>query len=157
MLPIMLFGFLALIFLLTVNFLGSILREKKPNFAKNQAYECGEESVGNTWKSFNPRFYLIALIFVLFEAEIIFLFPWTVVFSDKEIAKTMGASWTWLVFFEVICFIGIMIAGLAYVWVKGYLDWDIAKAKSTEFVSPVPQNLYEKFNAQVESKNLRNQ
>merc|ERR1711964_504791 len=80
---------------------------------KSMAYECGEEPVGDTRIKFNTRFYLIALIFLIFDVEIVFLFPWAVVY------RKIGM----LAFVEMLIFIVILLVGLAYVWAKGDLEW----------------------------------
>lgn len=76
-------------------------------------YECGEDPVGDTRIKFNARFYIIALIFLIFDVEIVFLFPWGVVFREIGV----------LAFVEMVIFIAILLVGLAYVWVKGDLEW----------------------------------
>jgi NADH:ubiquinone oxidoreductase subunit 3 (subunit A) len=76
-------------------------------------YECGEIPEGSAWVRFNIRFYVCALIFIIFDVEIIFLLPWAVVF------KTLGP----FAFIEGLIFIGILVIGLAYVWKKGDLAW----------------------------------
>ena len=76
-------------------------------------YECGEVPEGSAWIRFNIRFYVCALIFIIFDVEIIFLLPWAVVF------KTLGP----FAFAEGLIFIGILAIGLAYVWKKGDLAW----------------------------------
>ena len=76
-------------------------------------YECGEDPIGDTRIKFNTRFYVIALIFLIFDVEIVFLFPWAVVFRDIGL----------LAFVEMLVFIAILLVGLAYVWVKGDLEW----------------------------------
>ena len=80
---------------------------------KLDTYECGEEAEGSAWLQFNIRFYVIALIFLIFDVEVVFLFPWAVVF------KEMGL----LALIEMGIFLLILITGLAYVWVKSDLDW----------------------------------
>ena len=80
---------------------------------KLSTYECGEESEGSAWVLFNIRFYVIALIFLIFDVEVVFLFPWAVVFKDLGL----------LAFVEMSIFLLILIVGLAYVWKNGYLDW----------------------------------
>jgi NADH-quinone oxidoreductase subunit A len=80
---------------------------------KLATYECGETPVGSAWIRFNIRFYVIALIFVIFDVEVIFLLPWAVVF------KSLGM----FAFIEGLIFIGILVVGLAYVWRKGDLAW----------------------------------
>ena len=80
---------------------------------KLETYECGEESEGSAWLQFNIRFYVIALIFLIFDVEVVFLFPWAVVF------KEMGL----LALIEMGIFLLILVVGLAYVWVKADLNW----------------------------------
>ena len=95
------------------------LRPSNPNPAKLTIYECGELPRGSSWIRFNVRFYLIALFFIVFDVEVIFLYPWAVVFKQLFNVPGLGA----LVFWEMIIFLGILTLGLAYIWVKGDLDW----------------------------------
>jgi NADH-quinone oxidoreductase subunit A len=88
----------------------------KPDPEKLSTYECGEETIGTAWVQFNVRFYIIALIFLIFDVEIAVLFPWTTVFAE---AKAMGP----LAFIEMSVFLVILLVGYAYVWVKGDLEW----------------------------------
>ena len=76
-------------------------------------YECGEDPIGDTRIKFNTRFYVIALIFLIFDVEVVFLFPWAVVF------RSLGL----FAFVEMLVFIAILLIGLAYVWAKGDLEW----------------------------------
>jgi NADH-quinone oxidoreductase subunit A len=92
---------------------------KNSTDVKLDTYECGEEPEGETWIQFNVRFYVIALIFIIFDIEVVFLFPWAVVFKD------LG----FLTFIEVFVFISILVVGLAYVWKKGDLQWVKMKLK----------------------------
>jgi NADH-quinone oxidoreductase subunit A len=93
--------------------LSSFLRPKHPTALKQQIYECGETPVGTPWMQFNNRFYTVALVFILFDVEVVFLYPWAVVF------KELG-FFAWL---EMAVFVLILAAGLAYAWVKGDLEW----------------------------------
>lgn len=117
------FGFILLYFIFGFIFVGiaiftaALLRPSHPNPIKNSTYECGEEPIGGAWFKFNIRFYVVALIFLLFDVEVVFLLPWAVVF------KPLG----WFAFIEMIVFVVILLAGLAYVWAKGDLDWDRPK------------------------------
>ncbi|HLX11752.1 MAG TPA: NADH-quinone oxidoreductase subunit A [Bacteroidota bacterium] len=81
---------------------------------KLTSYECGEEPVGGSWVKFNIRFYVVALIFLLFDVEVIFLFPWAVVYQKLGMYA----------YVEMLVFVAILFVGYAYVWVKGDLDWD---------------------------------
>jgi NADH-quinone oxidoreductase subunit A len=107
------FIILGLIFVAGGLLTNRILRPNRPNEFKLSAYECGEDPVGNSWLKFNSRFYVVALIFVLFDVEMVFLFPWALVY------KEMGM----VAFLEMASFLGILLVGFAYVWVKGDLDW----------------------------------
>ncbi len=91
-----------------------LLQTRNPHPIKVSIYECGEVPEGNSWIQFNIRFYVIALIFLIFEVEIVFLFPWAVVFKDLGM----------FAFVEMLIFVGILLVGLAYVWAKGDLEWD---------------------------------
>lgn len=91
-----------------------LLRPNRPYPTKLTTYECGEVPIGDTRFRFNIRFYVVALIFLLFDVEIVFLFPWATVF------KNLG----WFAFIEMLVFLTILLVGYAYVWRKGDLDWD---------------------------------
>jgi NADH-quinone oxidoreductase subunit A len=91
-----------------------LLRPHRPYPSKRTTYECGETPVGDTRMRFNIRFYVIALIFIVFDVEVVFLFPWALVYLN------LG----WFAFFEMIVFLAILLAGYAYVWRKGDLEWD---------------------------------
>ena len=96
-----------------------LLRPSNPRPAKMTSYECGELPRGSSWVRFNVRFYLVALFFIVFDVEVIFLYPWAVVFKQLFPIPGFGA----LVFWEMVIFLGILAVGLAYIWVKGDLDW----------------------------------
>lgn len=130
-------------------FVASLLRPHRPNYEKLSTYECGEEAVGSPWGQFNIRFYIIALLFVLFEVEIVFLFPWAVVFGQEELIQVSEGKWGWFSLLEIFIFMGILILALAYAWVKGYLDWIKTSEKPTNFKSKIPPQVYEKFNEKV--------
>ena len=91
-----------------------LLRPHRPYPQKLSTYECGEEPVGNAWVRFNVRFYVVALIFLIFDVEVVFLFPWALVYRQLGL----------FAFVEMAVFLVILIVGFAYVWVKGDLDWD---------------------------------
>jgi NADH-quinone oxidoreductase subunit A len=97
----------------------SLVAPSKKSKEKLETYECGEESEGSAWLQFNIRFYVIALIFLIFDVEIVFLFPWAVVFKDLGL----------LAMVEMAIFLVILIVGLAYVWVKADLNWVKRKVK----------------------------
>ena len=98
--------------------IGALLRPKFPNLEKEMIYECGERPIGGAWFNFNPRFYLIALVFVIFEVEIAFMFPVASVYKSF-VERGEGL----LVFGEIFVFVAILAVGLAYVWAMGDLEW----------------------------------
>jgi len=93
---------------------------KIPNAEKSTIYECGERPIGVAWFNFNPRFYLVALVFVIFEVDIALTFPVVAVFRKWTEASPMLA---WVAFFELLLFVAILVVGLAWVWAKGDLEW----------------------------------
>ena len=103
-------------FILGSMVMGRIVRRHRPDPEKLTTYECGEDTIGTAWVQFNVRFYIVALIFLIFDVEIAVLFPWTTVFAE---AKAMGP----LAFIEMSVFLVILLVGFAYVWVKGDLEW----------------------------------
>jgi NADH-quinone oxidoreductase subunit A len=152
---ILLFIIGAILFVLVVLTVGRFLRPDRPNPEKLSSYECGEDATGNAWTQFNPRFYIIALIFILFEIEIIFLIPWSVVFGNKNLINETNGLWGWFSLAEVFIFIGILALGLAYTWAKGFLEWVKPQPQTEAFQSPVPKSLYENLNNKYKTdKNL---
>jgi NADH-quinone oxidoreductase subunit A len=127
-------------------FVSKLIRPDRPNFEKLTPYESGEDPIGNAWGQFNTRFYVIALIFLLFEVEIVFIFPWATVFGDKNKIEETQGLWGWFSLMEMFLFIGILALGLIYAWVKGYLDWVKPNQEVKDYKSPVPKNLYEEIN-----------
>jgi NADH-quinone oxidoreductase subunit A len=93
--------------------LWKVLRPQRLDPEKETTYECGEEPVGSAWIQFNIRFYVFALIFIVFDVEAVFLLPWAVVFRE------LGP----LAYVEGLVFIAILAVALAYVWRKGDLAW----------------------------------
>ncbi|WP_424963327.1 NADH-quinone oxidoreductase subunit A [Ekhidna sp.] len=132
-------------FLMITMLVGKILRPSRPTPEKQTTYESGEEPSGTAWGQFNVRFYIIALIFLLFEAELVFLFPWATVFGKEELMQQTKGLWGKFSMIETFIFIGILFIGLAYVWAKGMLEWVRPKPKSSSFQSKIPANAYDKF------------
>ncbi len=114
-----LFGLIfgALFVVLNVNVISRILAPRIKDPAKNTTYECGEPAVGSAWVRFDMRFYTVALVFLIFEVEVAFLFPWAVVFNRLSEIGGLFA------FLEVFVFVAVLGVGLVYVWAKGDLDW----------------------------------
>ncbi|GEO06217.1 hypothetical protein AAE02nite_38810 [Adhaeribacter aerolatus] len=134
------------IFILIGLFTARLIRPHRPNAEKLATYECGEEAVGSSWVQFNPRFYVIALIFIIFDVELAFMFPWAVVFGRRDLVEATDGLWGWFALAEMVIFIFILALGLAYAWVKGHLDWIKPKPILPTSHSPVPADLYQRVN-----------
>ncbi len=93
--------------------LGRLIRPSKPNPTKEEVYESGVPDVAPPHQRFTPRFYVVALLFVVFDIEAIFLFPWAVAFDALALYG----------YIQICVFIGLLLAGLAYEWKKGALEW----------------------------------
>jgi NADH-quinone oxidoreductase subunit A len=99
--------------------LGALLRPSNPHPGKLATYECGEPPSGPAWINFNIRFYLIALVFVIFDVELAFIYPVAAVFRDWVVTRGQGL----FALVELAIFVGILAVGLVYVWAKGDLQW----------------------------------
>src|SRR6188472_4034563 len=94
--------------------LGYILGPNRPDAQKNSPYECGFEAFEDARMKFDVRYYLVAILFILFDLEIAFLFPWAVVINDIGLAG----------FLSMMLFLGILTVGFVYEWMKGALEWE---------------------------------
>lgn len=111
--PIPVFIILSVVLIMAALFLQKILAPSQRTALKDSPYECGEEVEGSAWVQFNIRFYVIALIFLIFDVEIVLLFPWAVVFKDLGLVA----------FVEMVIFLGILTVGLVAVWRRQDLNW----------------------------------
>ncbi|MFZ5472019.1 MAG: NADH-quinone oxidoreductase subunit A [Myxococcota bacterium] len=94
--------------------IASILGPTRPSATKSETFECGSETIGSARQRFAVKFYVVALLFIVFDVEAVFLYPWAV--SFKELA--------WFGFAEMAVFAATLVAGLLYVWKKGALTWE---------------------------------
>ena len=117
-LPILLLGLFAVLFAGINLALTHILGPKRPNRVKLSVYESGVQPVGDARQRFTIRFDLIAMLFIIFDIEVVFLYPWAVVF--KKFSETSGM----FILVEMLVFIGILLLGYIYAWKKGGLTWD---------------------------------
>lgn len=101
---------------------------------------------------FNPRFYVVALIFIIFDVELAFLFPWATVFGRRELIEATDGLWGWFSLVEMFIFIGVLVLGLAYAWAKGHLDWIKPKPVLPQSRSKIPMDVYQQVNARHEAK-----
>lgn len=151
---ILLFIVGAFIFLIGGLITAYLLRPNRPNFEKLTTYECGEDPTGTAWGQFNVRFYVVALIFILFDVELIFLFPWATVFGQRSLIEATQGLWGWFSLLEMFIFIFLLALGLAYTWAKGYLDWVKPQVEIPHFESVVPKHLYQKLNERQSKKEI---
>ncbi len=112
--PILMFIFVGLAIGLGPLVLGSLLSPNKPDAEKNSPYECGFEAFEDARMKFDVRYYLVAILFILFDLEIAFLFPWAVVIQDIGLAG----------FWAMMLFLFVLVVGFIYEWMKGALEWD---------------------------------
>lgn len=115
---VLVFSILAIAFCAVHLLIGKLLRPHNPEHKKLTTYECGEPPTGSAWINFNIRFYLIALVFVIFEIEVAFIFPVAVAFREWLLAGQGLFALT-----EILIFLGILVVGLVYVWAKRDLEW----------------------------------
>jgi NADH-quinone oxidoreductase subunit A len=115
-----------------------LIQPRNPSPEKLATYECGEEAVGEARIQYNFRFYSVALAFIIFEAEILFMFPWAIVYVEH-----VRAGQGLMTFIKMLIFIGILFLGLVYAWAKGDLDWVKARpAFTAEDVDMPPQAIF---------------
>jgi NADH:ubiquinone oxidoreductase subunit 3 (subunit A) len=108
---------LGLIFWMAALAASHLVRPHRPSPSKASAYECGLEPVGRAWYQVHVRYYIYALLFVLFDVEVAFLYPWAVVFRRLE-------GWQTTLLIEAVLFLVILMVGLVYAWRKGALEWE---------------------------------
>ncbi len=113
-LPIFIFFVVAVGFALVTLFLSAIFGKRKITPQKMIPYECGMDPIGEARKRFSVRFYIVAMLFIVFDIEAVFLYPWAVIFRDLKI---FGLA-------EMGVFIAILLVGFVYVWRKGALEWE---------------------------------
>jgi NADH-quinone oxidoreductase subunit A len=149
---LVLFTFIAASFLLITLLIGKLVRPIRPNPEKNAIYECGEPTIGSSWVQFDLRFYVVALLFVIFDVEVAFFFPWAAVFGKTirvadpsadvvqiqkpltelgfdanpvDLAATQRSAhgFALIAFVDLLVFFGVVLVGFFYLWKRGDLDW----------------------------------
>lgn len=131
--------------------LARLLGPNRPNPEKLSSYECGEDPVGESGMQFNIRFYVVALIFLIFEVEILFLFPWATVFAEKDLIREIP-SWGILALVEMLLFVGILLLGLAYVWIKKDLAWVKPAPLMAQVPGAIPLEKYQSINQKYQGR-----
>jgi NADH-quinone oxidoreductase subunit A len=165
----LLFAALAVLFLLLPLLIGKLLRPRLPTPEKDAIYECGEPTIGSSFVQFDLRFYVVALLFIIFDVEVAFFFPWAAVFGEvtqladgrlsdparAEIsAKLLNAPesvaanvidpatalrLSWVGLADILVFFGVLLVGFAYVWKRGDLDWVRAMVARAKQAAARPQ------------------
>jgi NADH-quinone oxidoreductase subunit A len=126
------------------------LSPRRPGGLKGTAYECGEAAKGDAWGQIHVRFYVMGLIFLIFDVELLMLYPWAVALTHKAWV-TAAPSWPWVALLEGAAFILILAAGLAYVWGRGDVNWSFPPARRPHTPTPVPDELYARLNEKYAS------
>ncbi len=124
---VLIFILVAVFFVIIALYIAKLIRPHRPTHEKLTTYECGENPEGSSWVKFNIRFYVVALIFLIFDVEVVLLIPWALVYKDYGLAGFVAGSF----------FLILLAIGLVYEWRKGDLEWDrpkpnIPKIKKTE-------------------------
>lgn len=156
------------VLLVTPLMIGKLVRPHTPNPEKGTVYECGEPTIGSAWVQFDLRFYVVALLFVIFDVELAFFFPWAVVFGSANRAadtalpadqRTQAAevllqpagtaidaaameSLAWLAFGDIMIFFAVLLVGFVYLWRRGDLAWVRSTAAQLP-ESPASQRMVE--------------
>jgi NADH-quinone oxidoreductase subunit A len=111
--PVFIFVLIIVIAMPAALIFAKLVRPSKPNANKSMAYECGVDPIGDSRGRYTVRFYIVAILFVVFDVETIFLFPWAVQYKQLGLFGLV----------EMMVFLGILIAGYVWVWKKGALEW----------------------------------
>jgi NADH-quinone oxidoreductase subunit A len=113
-LPFAIFAIVGFAFVGVTLIIARLLRPSAPNSTKLETYECGPAPTGDAWGQFNVRYYLFALLFVVFDVEAAFLFPWAVAYR----------GFGWYAKVELLIFIGLLLGGWAWAWMRGAMEWE---------------------------------
>lgn len=111
--PVLILAVVVILLAVGLLILSYLLGPRRPSRIKLAAYECGMEPTGDARKRFSVKFYLVAMVFILFDVEVIFLYPWAVIFHEL---RMFG-------FVEMLLFVGLVFPGFIYLWRKGIFDW----------------------------------
>lgn len=156
---LLIFVIAGVVLLLTPLAIGKLVRPHAPSPEKGTVYECGEPTIGSAWIQFDLRFYVVALLFVIFDVELAFFFPWAVVFGSANraadatipaeqqahaaaVLQPAGAAvdpagmeqLAWLAFGDIMIFFVVLLVGFIYLWRRGDLEWVRSTAAQAETV-----------------------
>jgi NADH-quinone oxidoreductase subunit A len=121
---ILIFIFIAILFVVAVVFAARLIRPKRPTYEKLLIYECGEDTIGSPWIKLNIRFYVVALIFLIFDVEVVLLIPWALVYKQFGISGYLVGA----------VFLFLLALGMAYEWRKGDLEWEKPKPVTPKII-----------------------
>lgn len=139
---ILLFTLAGVGFIVTTLLVSRLIAPNRPDAVKNSTYESGEAALGKPWPQTGSGYMILALLFLLFEVEIVLLFPLAALFGS-----TPDDGLRMVVWLEIVAFVVLLAAALAYAWVNGHLDWMKPSAgRQQNYRSPVPRERYEDFN-----------
>jgi len=105
---------------LAILVINRVLGPRRQNAVKMATFECGSDPIGSARNRFSVKFYLVAIFFIVFDIESVFMYPWASLYREMIVEPGFGMS----TFVEMFVFVGILGAGLAYIWRRGALDWD---------------------------------
>jgi NADH-quinone oxidoreductase subunit A len=127
LLSITIFTAFGAVFVLVNMVMGAFARPQIPNPEKAAVYECGEPSIGSSWVQFDLRFYIVALVYLIFDVEVALFYPWAVAWGNAaELGRKLGMSTfevRQVALVDMLFFFGVLLVGFAYLWRFGYLDW----------------------------------
>src|SRR5215212_1673803 len=127
LLSVTIFVALGAVFVFANLVVGAFARPKIANPEKATIYECGEPSIGTSWVQFDLRFYIVALVYLIFDVEVALFYPWAVAYgSAPALAQNLGMTTSALrgvAIVDMLFFFGVLLVGFAYLWRFGYLDW----------------------------------
>ncbi len=106
--------------------IGALVRTTRAHAEKSAPYECGEPAIGESWVQFDLRFYVVALVFIIFDVEIALFWPWAVVFGTRvseQFSAEYVATMKSVALYDMLFFFGVIVVGFLYLWKYGYLDW----------------------------------
>src|SRR5262245_44608140 len=165
----LLFAIVAVLFLIVPLLIGRLVRPKLPTPEKDAIYECGEPTIGTSYVQFDLRFYVVALLFIIFDVEVAFFFPWALVYGGAaqladtrlseparteissrllnvpnlpaaDVINSQTASNLLLTgLFDILVFFGVLLVGFAYIWKRGDLDWVRAVSEETKRAAAKPK------------------
>ena len=123
---------------------GRFVRRALPHPEKDAAYECGEPAIGSSWVQFDLRFYVVALVFIIFDVEIALFWPWAVVFGAADASDPEQFPVKLIALYDMLFFFGVVVVGFLYLWRFGYLDWvraSTGQRRTSRLTQPVEQGV----------------